>query len=108
MPAPFILRFQEDCATTEAPSASSGTQTKTAIHAEQSDSDPGRTQYDALAQSVAAETGTKTRVLGEHSDEGRGVFHAGGTQTATSVRAEAGDTDRHAQLHRAFSQCSLS
>lgn len=109
MPTPFILRFQEACTATDPLGANSGTRTKTGIHGEQQgDSDPGRMQYGALAQPVAAGTGTKTRVLGEQSDEDRGLFSASGTQTITNVRAEAGDTDRHAQQHRAFSQCSLS
>jgi hypothetical protein len=107
MPPPFILRFQETCDVVEGFCLSSGTETITAVHAEQIDADPDRRRYGVLAQVADAGTSTKTRILTEHSDEDRGFspmrMFAGGTQTATFTRAENGDRDPHERQHSVFS-----
>lgn len=110
---PFILRFQEICDPTDARDVVAGTATITAVHAEQMDTDPDKKRHGAFGHSAEAGTATKTRVLAETSDEDqalcqRGLFRAIGTQTSTFVARERGDTDRHAQQHRALSQCSSS
>jgi hypothetical protein len=115
----FVLHFQERCENL-GDAQSAATQTSTAVHAEQIDSDPSHVRSAGLFETNApfAGTGTVTKASAEGADEDPHTHRLriipincepvrASTQTMTFIAAEGPDADPQTSRREFLSECLL-